>query len=333
MDQKISNKISFLSLIMICGVVMYHSDLRYLSNYATILSMVIMPYFFAVSGYFAVRGLTKENQFARIKKRIGTLLIPYLLWNVVQCIYYLIASGFTYRISIMEAVNSLLFSPMCIPSWYLFSLFIIVLFLPVYRFFFSSKKRGTIGLILSFAVAIGVYVGLAGILVNRFGMAGGFIVKTIQYSPSFTLGAYATLFDEKSLSVSWKRAGITAVVAVLALVGLCLSFEKVDPIFIFITNIYPLIFWEMHPESLFTNKKVILMLTDPCMFLCMAHIMMCDTVKRVLGFPNNIRYEVIVIPVAVIILYILYYFMVRFAPWIVGPLTGGRAVKKVKKNA
>ena len=93
MDGKISNKISFLSLIMIVGVIMYHSDLRYLSDYATILSMVIMPYFFAVSGFFAVRGLTRTNCFERIKKRVKTLLIPYILWNLVQVIYYLIVSN------------------------------------------------------------------------------------------------------------------------------------------------------------------------------------------------------------------------------------------------
>lgn len=332
MDGKISNKISFLSLIMIVGVIMYHSDLRYLSEYATILSMVIMPYFFAVSGFFAVRGLTRANCFERIKKRVKTLLIPYILWNLVQVIYYLIGSGFSYRLSFKEAVNSLLFSPMCIPSWYLFSLFIIILFLPLYSFFFTSKTKGTIGLVLSFIIAFAAYSWFVDDLV-KLGTAGGFIVKTIQYSPAFTLGAYATLFDEKTLSVSTKRALITIPVAVCALLGLCLSFGKSNEIFIFITNIYPLIFWEMHPESLFTNKKVTQKLTDPCMFLCMSHIMMCEIVKRIGCFPNNIRFELIVLPVAVVITYALYYILQRYLPWVIGPLTGGRAVKKVKKNA
>ncbi len=327
MEANISRKISVLSLIMVTGVAMYHSDLRYLTDYATVLSMVIMPYFFTITGYFAIKGITKENQYKRIGKRVKTLLVPYILWNLIQLVYYMISTGFSYRLSVKQALVSFFFSPINIPSWYLFSVFVIILFLPVFRFFFSSKVKAVIGLILAFVLAFSAHIWFAEYIL-KLGTAGGFIIKTIQYMPAFYIGGFATIFDERFLKVSPKRAIITVPIAIVMLFLLCYSFGRWEEVFILITNIYPIVYWQMHPECIFNNKKVILFLTDPTLFLCMSHIMVGEIVERIFRLPDNIRFELIVLPVSYILIYAVYYICRKYIPWFIGPLTGGRAIKK-----
>ena len=47
-----------------------------------------VPFFFFVSGYYFLKEkkLTLENWKNKIKKRISTLLIPYILWNIIAII-------------------------------------------------------------------------------------------------------------------------------------------------------------------------------------------------------------------------------------------------------
>jgi len=56
-----------------------------------VLPTIGVPLFFLISGYFfSIGGLTKDSYKRRLRKRAKTLLIPYLLWNIVAVFYGLV---------------------------------------------------------------------------------------------------------------------------------------------------------------------------------------------------------------------------------------------------
>ena len=54
---------------------------------------IAVPFFFLISGYYFFKGLDKWDATIwkdKIKKRIGSLLVPYLLWNVIAFAGYFV---------------------------------------------------------------------------------------------------------------------------------------------------------------------------------------------------------------------------------------------------
>ena len=331
MNERISRKISALSLIIVLGIVVYHSDIRYAIPRYFEFSMVYMPYFYMISGYFAFRGLTKENMGRRIAKRCYTLLVPYLLWNVVQCIYYVIVTRFNFRMTVRETIESFLFSPPCIPSWYLFSLFVmVVISLPLLRPLFKDRKKALIPLIFSFAISFAVYAWFPYAIAESF-VGGGFLIKTFQYYPAFMMGAYATTLSEDAICVNKKNSLFFAIGAVLCAVIMIIPGMPEMP-FIFLANIFNVLLWKAVPEDRIKGGKLFEILTEPSLFLCMAHIMLCDTYDRVLPLPDKIRFEFIRVPLAILTAYVIYYLLKLIMPPVLNLLTGGRAVKKPARS-
>lgn len=56
--------------------------------FRSIFATIAVPYFFCASGYFVARHIDEEGWFSReLKKRITSLLVPYLIWCVAWAIY------------------------------------------------------------------------------------------------------------------------------------------------------------------------------------------------------------------------------------------------------
>ncbi len=65
----------------LCGVIQ--------NFFSYTLNAVTVPTFFLMSGYFffyKTEEFTRQTYFSKIKKRVGTLLVPYLLWNIFYAI-------------------------------------------------------------------------------------------------------------------------------------------------------------------------------------------------------------------------------------------------------
>lgn len=60
------------------------------------LCRVAVPAFFFISGYYFYKSFDKWNiniWFEKINKRIRTLLVPYILWNLISLLFAIMASG------------------------------------------------------------------------------------------------------------------------------------------------------------------------------------------------------------------------------------------------
>jgi fucose 4-O-acetylase-like acetyltransferase len=90
---------------------------------------ILMPFFFFLSGY-VFNGNQEKNIF--IKKKIESLILPYIFFSFVGFLFYLIINKFEinvlneieiYFISILSGTPKLLGKYYCNPLWYLYSLF------------------------------------------------------------------------------------------------------------------------------------------------------------------------------------------------------------------
>ena len=110
-DSLLSRTISYLRFPLIVGVVLIHSNMlvvniqgnmvRYdqwpvtkfvMTLFSSVFADISVPLFFFISGFlfFYNTEFSKETYINKIKKRIRTLLVPYLIWNFVAFIILLI---------------------------------------------------------------------------------------------------------------------------------------------------------------------------------------------------------------------------------------------------
>lgn len=114
MEQKdlISQTISFLRFPLIIGIILIHADLSgiviagnkcinnidypiYINTsylFSQIIARTCVPLFFFISGFlffYKTQIFTKNTYLQKLKKRIHTILIPYIIWNLVSILFYL----------------------------------------------------------------------------------------------------------------------------------------------------------------------------------------------------------------------------------------------------
>lgn len=150
-DKLDSKVISLLRFPLIVGVVCIHSRMgggvveALLGN---AYGIVAVPMFLAISGYLffpskEVR-FGKELYITKLKRRAKSLLIPYLLWNLIAYICYAIGEGFNtldfiksfWVIDIPGRSGS---SPIDGPLWYVRNLMLIMIASPIIYYFIKHK--------------------------------------------------------------------------------------------------------------------------------------------------------------------------------------------------
>lgn len=108
-----SRKIKVLSFWMIVMVVYIHSyyleaETRAVPNFVQMLggsiTSVAVPLFYSISGFLFFNGITSVKQcFPKIKKRVRTLLVPYLIWNIIFVSWYV---ALAYTPGVTQYINS-----------------------------------------------------------------------------------------------------------------------------------------------------------------------------------------------------------------------------------
>ena len=136
-EKKISNKFRWFSLVMTIMIVCYHVAPHFLDiliqHKSVVTSYVYhfyetfgqygLIYFFGTSGYFFAIG--KDDFDVKMKKRVRTLLIPYLAWNVLYLLFFLATDrSAIVNMGITGIVVGITIDPYDNPLWYISVLFI-----------------------------------------------------------------------------------------------------------------------------------------------------------------------------------------------------------------
>ena len=83
-----------------------------------------MPLFFALSGLFFYKSLSKRGVAGLIGSKIDTVIYPYLIWSIIQGVIEASLSSYTNGNVTYREVFSLLWQPRA-QFWFLYALFII----------------------------------------------------------------------------------------------------------------------------------------------------------------------------------------------------------------
>lgn len=219
-DKLISEVIKFLRFPLIVCVVMIHSHFQNISmgglDYgfdiqtypiycnisfflSKIISSIAVPLFFIFSGYLFfknVSSFTPEEYFKKLHKRIRTLLMPYIFWNIVVILIYLVAQ--TIMPNMISGNNKLIADyttidwikafwnyhnemPICYQFWFIRDLMVVVLLSPI--IYFAIKKiRFFFVLIMGIIWLLNINTGITGVSITAiFFFSIGALFSITQY--------------------------------------------------------------------------------------------------------------------------------------------------------
>lgn len=148
---------------------------------------VAIPSFFLISGFLFFNNIEQINDcLSKIKKRFSTLVIPYLAWNVLLLVLCLALSTipqlkaqirYTYDLSysIFWIVAKLTYKPIIGQFWYIRTLFLFILFSPLYLYVFKSKTLSLLIIFLSIFLWKLIDTGILSTEGACFFLLGGFL--------------------------------------------------------------------------------------------------------------------------------------------------------------
>lgn len=182
MTKYISDKLTVLYTMLIIMVVYIHSYYPqgeaypvadFLQKFTGCLCTAANTLFFVLSGYLFARNVTDSNSVvSKSLKRIKTLLPPYLIWNVLFVLVYVMLDlipglgrfnnhgDMIARLShqpIAETLNYLFVKPAAFQLWFIRELLVMFLFTPILCYI--ARKKWWLALLLAFASSL-VYFGL-----------------------------------------------------------------------------------------------------------------------------------------------------------------------------
>lgn len=215
MNKYLSDKLKIISFISILLVVFIHSynltvnfnsgniDIGnsynvFLQEYISQgIATVAVPLFFCISGYLFFLNFngTTSAFLLKFRKRIKSLLLPYLIWSLWGLLFYFILqlfpqsqNFFTKKLivdySLNEFANTIFISPIPYQLWFLRDLIMLVLFSPAI-FWLIKKTR-----ILLIIFLLAMWFNLLDLNFYIFG------TESLLF---FTLGAYLALYQKSFL--------------------------------------------------------------------------------------------------------------------------------------
>ena len=117
-----------------------------------------VPMFFILSGISFFKGYDNTKYFKKIKSRVSTLIVPYLLWNTIwmifeiMCSYTFISKNFVGRerfvLSFTNILKGIFFYECNGPFWFVFNLILFSFLAPIIQLLIRNKYIGISSIIL-----------------------------------------------------------------------------------------------------------------------------------------------------------------------------------------
>ena len=212
MEKRISNNIKMLSFIVSCFMVLFHAGmyentnafsefdgkLNDLINYDyKLLAFFGLSFFFSVTGFLLFYGLSYGNFLKKIERRVHSLLIPYLIWQVLVLIKDLCIGRRYEVLDVLLRTFGLELWPLNGPLWYVYVVFFLALiFTPVLLLMFTNKKSAWIStIVLLFLIQ---FIKKAPADSIQMVLKYGLFSRILTYLPAYMIGAYYGRFYEKN---------------------------------------------------------------------------------------------------------------------------------------
>ena len=321
-------------------VSLYYYTSQYISE---VVSRIAVPGFFLISGYlfFLNTDFDKNNYISKLKKRVKTLLVPYLFWNLLFICYYFILPIFAPSLFQEEGHEITLKNILCSlwvtrdghainQFWYVRDLMVCTIFSPLFYYLFRGNRMvKMVGIITLFLVW---FFGLEIPVIGPYGFSSDAL---------FFFGMGALLGMNSITFTSYIKTPFWVIVAfVLSIADLLACDVNIHPL---IHNLYIItgLIASFYLVGLYVDKKQnvsknLMFLSSASFFVYAVHLpwIIIPLRKGLYRFLNPsddmtllLLYFVIVI-VTVLLSLLLYYIMSRFLPRFTSVVTGGRLANK-----
>lgn len=295
-----------------------------------------VPMFFIFSGIAFFQGYENNKYFRKIKSRAFTLIIPYLLWNVIGmifsivCSYTFVSQYFVGRqiftLTLTNVLKSIFFYGCNMPFWFVFNLIIFTLAAPIVHLIVRNK-----------------YIGFASIItltiLANFDIG---IPKSIFYSQTsiiyFLIGAiigehYFDLASKKSTkTMRWFSIIFLFVYIVLKNIFASQTYplENILRIIVFtlsafsVWNITDIFIHKIKTKKLYSRSFAIYAMHVNIAAIITKLIFICLPKNGWLALPNFI----LTVVLTLISINLICYFLEKFTPKIYSILMGNRLKPK-----
>lgn len=339
MNTKTSNKIYKLYFMLTLMIIGIHSlkieEYTSVSIYAKTfydLMMIIfnmgVPTFFFLSAIllYSKNKLPKYSEL--IKKKTKTLLIPYLLWNLIAFplkIFKMFLNGESINYSFIDIIKGIITSNWNTVLWFVGILYIYVLLYPIIKKIISKK-------ILPFVLIIAV------LIINFIiGPTSGY--STCRYwLPVYLLGAYLG-YNKKNLILNrkkyFKNNIFYLLVAVFQFILIILAHLNSYCLYVCRT-ISPLTYWIL--SDIFLNTKKVYWYEKQTFFYYSAQLFIANYIfiiyEKIFGNGNiSLIAGIVVLPIIILMFLIAgAYILNRYFNRIYNLLTGNRGEKMKNKK-
>lgn len=183
------HNIKYLHFYMAMIIVMYHVGEPALSAISTFdkimsnrlsdlfecLTNIAMAYYFMVSGFLLFKGLDLNSYCGKVKRRIKTLAIPYVVWNVI--VFSLKVTVGKLQLKDITTIFDMRYYPPDGPLWYMYCIFLLAMLSPC----FLPMIKNAIPLLLAASV-------ICNFLLNECSLGAGYLVNLIHFFPMWLFG-------------------------------------------------------------------------------------------------------------------------------------------------
>ena len=201
-NKELREKIPVISFLMMMEVLLYHCespsnelavsalDLKLntaIDNLVTgVPSLLCMSWFFAITGFLLFRNLSFQNLGSKMKARVQTLLVPYLLWQIIYIIKSILQGNEWTLEDMFGQVFLLRIWPPLGAFWYVYTVFLFaVLFSPLLLLLFKNKKVGWCS-VLALILLLYIFWDYLYVGNGRFHYTGN--IK--MHFPAYIIGCY-----------------------------------------------------------------------------------------------------------------------------------------------
>lgn len=274
-DSNNSKKLSVMNFAMTIAIVVFHWKNFYMLNLTApanetvgvtaydilfVLSPVALRFFFFISAFLLYFGISdKADVRKKLKKRLYSLGIPFLVWNVLilgwKFAHALLTSHALPSYGPLDYIMGFSFEPFCGPFWYILAL---LMLLPLAMLVVLIKHRRILTTVALAILAVSALI-LSLVFKNVDGFFEGWFANLFDYVPAYCLGVWFALYCPRAVlfeSTSLLARVIAGVALVASVVVLNLDFPY-DTVLDQVTYLaIPTALWILLPPSSFEKMKV-----------------------------------------------------------------------------
>ena len=342
-EKEISNKFKVLSVLAILLVVIIHSNnvipiendnytfATFNYNFQNLLTQgiarIAVPIFFIISGYYFFERINKNDFKTLAKKKIFTLVIPYIFWNfVVLSLYffidysYLPKTNITNNITLLQYIKMITIQPINGPLWFIRDLLFLMILGPIINFVLKGKYIKEFMFILFF------------LWILNLGEGTGQKAEPLFF---FSLGGFIAFSNKKYLFIGNNTLKFLIFILYFILLGIHTKYLNYYNYFEFVL-LHKLIillgiftFWFLI-DFLKTGKEKILLLSKYSFLIYVIHYALVYIIKEIMinllgkyEYVNFISF-IITTPIIILISILFFYILKKYSPNFMNLILGNR---------